>query len=127
MPLKDTEDTNPLIRALAIRTMGCLRVEKIIDYLIEPLRKTLKDNHPYVRKTAVLCVAKLYDLDPVLAEEHGFISILQAMLTDSNPIVVSNVVAALAEIHNSCPSMHALTITPLILHKLLSAMNECTE
>jgi AP-1 complex subunit beta-1 len=38
----DTNDTNPLIRALAIRTMGCLRVEKIIDYLTEPLRKCLK-------------------------------------------------------------------------------------
>lgn len=39
---KDTDDNNPLIRALAIRTMGCLRVEKIIDYLCEPLRKGLR-------------------------------------------------------------------------------------
>ena len=33
---------NPLIRALAIRTMGCLRVEKIVDYLLEPLKKGLE-------------------------------------------------------------------------------------
>jgi hypothetical protein len=40
--IKDSDDPNPLIRALAIRTMGCLRVDKIIDYLTEPLRKCLK-------------------------------------------------------------------------------------
>lgn len=40
--VKDSDDPNPLIRALAIRTMGCLRVDKIMDYLTEPLRKCLK-------------------------------------------------------------------------------------
>ena len=40
--LQDCEDTNPLIRALAVRTMGCIRVDKITEYLCEPLRKCLK-------------------------------------------------------------------------------------
>ena len=39
---KDCDDTNPLIRALAVRTMGCIRVDKITEYLCEPLRKCLK-------------------------------------------------------------------------------------
>ena len=39
---KDCEDPNPLIRALAVRTMGCIRVDKITEYLCEPLRKCLK-------------------------------------------------------------------------------------
>ncbi len=39
---KDCEDSNPLIRALAVRTMGCIRVDKITEYLCEPLRKCLK-------------------------------------------------------------------------------------
>lgn len=59
---QDCEDTNPLIRALAVRTMGCIRVDKITEYLCEPLRKCLKDEDPYVRKTAAVCVAKLYDI-----------------------------------------------------------------
>ena len=46
--VKDCEDPNPLIRALAVRTMGCIRVDKIIEYLCEPLRKCLKDEDPYV-------------------------------------------------------------------------------
>ena len=40
--VKDTQDPNPLIRALAVRTMGCIRVDKIVEYLCEPLRKCLK-------------------------------------------------------------------------------------
>ena len=38
-------------RALAIRTMGCIRVERITEYLCEPLERALKDEDPYVRKT----------------------------------------------------------------------------
>ncbi|KAF3912327.1 hypothetical protein AA313_de0205589 [Arthrobotrys entomopaga] len=40
--VQDSEDPNPLVRALAIRTMGCIRVDKMVDYMEEPLRKTLK-------------------------------------------------------------------------------------
>ena len=67
--------------------MGCLRAEKIIDYLCDPLQKCLKDDNPYVRKTAVLCVAKLYDLKPELVIENGFLEQLREMIADSNPMV----------------------------------------
>ena len=88
--VKDTDDPNPLVRALAIRTMGCLRAEKIIDYLCDPLQKCLRDENPYVRKTAALCVAKLYDLKPELVIENGFLETLQDMVADSNPMVCSS-------------------------------------
>jgi len=87
--VKDTDDPNPLVRALAIRTMGCLRAEKIIDYLCDPLQKCLRDENPYVRKTAALCVAKLYDLKPELVIDNGFLEQLQDMIADSNPMVRS--------------------------------------
>lgn len=45
--VKDANDPNPLIRALAVRTMGCIRVEKITEYLCEPLRKALRDEVRY--------------------------------------------------------------------------------
>lgn len=84
--VKDTDDPNPLVRALAIRTMGCLRAEKIIDYLCDPLQKCLRDENPYVRKTAALCVAKLYDLKPELVMDNGFLDQLHEMVADSNPM-----------------------------------------
>jgi len=66
--------------------MGCLRAEKIIDHLCDPLQKCLRDNNPYVRKTAALCVAKLYDLNPELVVDNGFLGQLQDMIADSNPV-----------------------------------------
>ncbi|KAF8468989.1 adaptin N terminal region-domain-containing protein [Kalaharituber pfeilii] len=125
--VQDSEDPNPLIRALAIRTMGCIRVDKIVEYLEEPLRKTLKDESPYVRKTAAICVAKLFNLNPSLCLENGFLETLKEMIGDPNPMVVANSVAALAEIHEAAPETEALLVTPNILKKLLMALNECTE
>ncbi|RGB25807.1 adaptin N terminal region-domain-containing protein [Rhizophagus diaphanus] len=125
--VKDTDDINPLIRALAIRTMGCIRVEKIIDYLCEPLRKCLKDDNPYVRKTAAICVAKLYDLNPELATENGFVAVLQDMVSDANPMVVANAVTALAEINEASTTRDIFVINTPTLTKLLVALNECTE
>ena len=42
MVLQDARDPNPLIRALAVRTMGCIRVDKITEYLCDPLQLCLK-------------------------------------------------------------------------------------
>ncbi|KAJ3232228.1 AP-2 complex subunit beta [Chytriomyces hyalinus] len=125
--LKDTDDLNPLIRALAIRTLGCLRVEKVVDYLMEPLKKSLKDDDPYVRKTSALCVAKIFDLNPAICIDNGLIAILQDMLSDRNPMVIANAVSALSEIHAQSPKEQIFIITPTSLTKLLAALNECTE
>ncbi|KAG9217721.1 hypothetical protein CCMSSC00406_0003590 [Pleurotus cornucopiae] len=133
--VKDTDDPNPLVRALAIRTMGCLRAEKIIDYLCDPLQKCLRDENPYVRKTAALCVAKLYDLKPELVIENGFLEQLHEMIADANPMVVANTVTALSDIHaaavaqpsSSTSEQAVFTITSSILSKLLIALNECSE
>jgi hypothetical protein len=48
--------------------MGCIRVDKITEYLCDPLAKVLRDDDPYVRKTAAICVAKLYDISPSIVQ-----------------------------------------------------------
>merc|ERR1719238_1970274 len=40
--VKDSQDPNPLIRAFAVRTMGCIRVERITEYLCDPLLKCMR-------------------------------------------------------------------------------------
>jgi len=125
---RDANDPNPLIRALAIRTMGCVRVEKVIEYICEPLRRSLKDDDPYVRKTAALCVAKLNDLDPELCQDQGFIDSLRELISDANPAVVANAVAALTEIAQNAENPdEVFEVTGAVLHKLLAALNECSE
>eukprot|EP01130_Rhizamoeba_saxonica_P001711 TRINITY_DN11573_c0_g1_i1.p1 TRINITY_DN11573_c0_g1~~TRINITY_DN11573_c0_g1_i1.p1 ORF type:complete len:870 (-),score=238.59 TRINITY_DN11573_c0_g1_i1:36-2621(-) len=123
---KDASDSNPLIRALAIRTMGCIRVPKVVEYLCDPLRECLEDDNPYVAKTAAICVAKLYDINPELVETGGFIEILLDLLNDNNPMVVSNAVAALSEI-DSVSEHPIFELTRSNLTKLITAIEECTE
>eukprot|EP00887_Chlorella_sp_A99_P005532 scaffold1.g5532.t1 len=122
----DSQDPNPLIRALAVRTMGCIRVDKITEYLCDPLQRCLKDEDPYVRKTAAVCVAKLFDISPELVEDRGFLDALRDMIGDANPMVVANAVAALSEMQASSPRP-VFRIDPTSLFKLLRALNECTE
>ena len=54
--VKDANDPNPLIRALAVRTMGCIRVDRITEYLCEPLGRALRDEDP-VSPSCQVCVS----------------------------------------------------------------------
>lgn len=124
--VRDCDDPNPLIRALALRTMACIRVQKIVEYLIMPLGKCIDDVDPYVRKTAAICVAKFYDMDPKRCEEEGFIERLRRMIGDSSPMVVANAIASLCDI---CETIghDVLRLKPKLVNKLLAALNECSE
>lgn len=124
--VKDSQDPNPLIRALAVRTMGCIRVDKITEYLCDPLHRCLKDEDPYVRKTAAVCVAKLYDINAELVEDRGFLDMLKDLIGDANPMVVANAVAALSEIQE-LSGKPVLDLSLATVSKLLRALNECTE
>ncbi|GMI85197.1 hypothetical protein like AT4G23460 [Hibiscus trionum] len=160
--VKDSQDPNPLIRALTVWTMGFIRVDKITEYLCVPLQRCLKvifcsiilyqvlaiflcsvfylffiscinltmlnielDDDPYVRKTAAICVAKLYDINAELVGDRGFLNRLKDLISDNNPMVVANAMTALSEIQE-----HSFTtvfeITTPTLSKLLTALNECT-
>jgi len=122
----DAQHPNPLIRALAVRTMGCIRVDKITEYLCQPLRECLKDSDPYVRKTAAVCVAKVWDINSELVETQGFLDTLRELLSDANPMVVANAVAALTEIDETS-SRDVFKINTSNLNKLLTALDDCTE
>ncbi|KAH3761626.1 AP-1 complex subunit beta-1 [Pelomyxa schiedti] len=123
---RDASDPNPLIRALAVRTMGCIRVDRIVEYLTQPLSLCLKDSDPYVRKTAAVCVAKLFDINPELVVAQGFLDQLKELIADPNPMVIANAVAALTEI-SEVSKTDVFKIDATNLLKLLAALNECTE
>ncbi|KAJ1532538.1 hypothetical protein HK096_006476 [Nowakowskiella sp. JEL0078] len=85
--IRDVADPNPLIRALAIRTMGYINVDKITDALRTPLAQCLQDRDPYVAKTAAICVGKLYMHDRALVENEGFLDQLKQLLNHENSTV----------------------------------------
>ena len=90
------DKTNPFLRALAVRTMGCIRIKDITEYLCDPLKRALKDEDPYVRKTGALCVPKLYEIAPELIDREGFLQLLENLLNDGNATVVSNTLVSLS-------------------------------
>ncbi|KAJ2732124.1 hypothetical protein IW152_004046 [Coemansia sp. BCRC 34962] len=122
----DVNDPNPLVRAMAIRTMGYIYVERVIESLIDPLRHCLRDRDPYVRKTAAMAVLKLSMFDRSLVEEERFLDMLKDLLADGNPSVVANAVAALTEISERSPHIK-LKLNMKIANKLITALNECNE
>ncbi|KAI9505782.1 adaptin N terminal region-domain-containing protein [Coemansia spiralis] len=122
----DVNDPNPLIRAMAIRTMGYIYVDRVIDSLIDPLRHCLRDRDPYVRKTSAMAVLKLSMFDRSIVEEERFLDMLKDLLADSNPSVVANAVAALTEISERSPHIK-LKLNMKIANKLITALNECNE
>ncbi|CUA78274.1 AP-1 complex subunit beta-1 [Rhizoctonia solani] len=124
--LQDCADRNPLIRALAIRTMSYIPLPIVTTNLIDPLRHCLKDQDPYVRKTAAICVAKLYAHDPKLVDKHNFLAMLRDLLKDANPTVVANAVAALTEISERSDDI-SLKLSIEVANKLISALGECSE
>lgn len=105
--------------------MGCIGVESIIDYLCDPLKDALNDEDPYVRKTAAICIAKLYEINPERVEEYGFVDKLVDLISDGNAMVVSNAIAAITEVENH--KGKAFEMNTNMLHTLLTALSECSE
>ena len=120
------EGETPLIRGLAVRTMGCIRVPEIVSYLCETLSWCLKDKDAYVRKTAALCVSKLYATSPQIVRENGFIDILHECLQDDNPIVVANAMSALNEI-STLSGVNQLKLKSKYLKNVLDSIAKANE
>ena len=93
---------------------------------MDPLRHCLKDKDPYVRKTAAICVAKLYVHDPKTVERQGFIEMLRDLLADSNPTVVANAVAALTELSERSDAI-ILRLNYTVANKLMLALEQSSE
>lgn len=124
--VKDASDPNPVVRALAVRTMCRIKLDTVAEHMIEPLKRCLSDKDPYVRKTAAMAVSKLYDVIPEAVENARLVENLQTCLKDDNPMVVSNATAALLEI-NDRRSTPAFTFDKHNIQPVLNAMVNTSE
>ena len=120
------DDSNPLIRALALRTMSYIHVREFVEAAVPPVKILLKDQDPYVRKTAAFTVAKLYDHDRQLVEASDLIDRLNGMLRDDNPTVVASALAALMDIWERSETIK-LTIDYASASKIVQILPDCSE
>lgn len=85
---KDCQDDDPMIRGLALRSLCSLRVKNLVEYLVGPLQRGLKDSNGYVRSVAAIGVLKLYHIAPSSCTDNDFPVTLKALLLhDSDPQV----------------------------------------
>ncbi|XP_058002291.1 AP3-complex subunit beta-A isoform X1 [Hevea brasiliensis] len=101
---KDLGDTNPLVRAWALRTMAGIRLHVIAPLVLVAVGKCARDPSVYVRKCAANALPKLHDLQ---LEEHSSTieEIVGILLSDHSPGVVG---AAAAAFNSVCPNNYSL-------------------
>ncbi|KAG8167694.1 hypothetical protein KVR01_003383 [Diaporthe batatas] len=122
----DMEDANPLVRALALRTMSYIHVREYVEATVPLVKRLLQDLDPYVRKTAAYCVAKLYDHDRHMVERSDLIDRLNGLLRDDNPTVVASALASLMDIWERSDAIK-LTIDYSNASKMVAILPDCSE
>lgn len=123
---KDCGNEDPMVRGLALRSLCSLNLPQMVEYIGEPLRKSLQDHHAYVRKTGVMGILKLYYLDQEAFRECNFTDILYDMLRDVDPTVVANVIRVLDEVMAKTEN-GGMAINRAIMLHLLNRIHEFTE
>lgn len=95
---KSLSDSNPRVRAMALKTMAGIRVPVISQIVSLAIKKGVSDLSPIVRKTAALACVKCIQLDPSTkpqVEEY-----IAALLGDKQYYVAGAAVQAFMEV---CP------------------------
>ncbi|KAF8622581.1 hypothetical protein AX15_006925 [Amanita polypyramis BW_CC] len=96
---KDLNDSNPYIRAMALRVLGGIKVPMIGNIVVLAIKKSAADVSPYVRKSAALAIPKCYSLDA----NHlpALISVITILLRDRSPLSIGSVAVAFEAV---CPT-----------------------
>lgn len=106
--------------------MSYIHVREYVEGTVGPLKKLMADSDPYVRKTAAITVAKIYDHDKRLVEGSDLIDRLNRMLKDDNPTVVATALASLQDIWERSENIK-LTIDYTSASKIVSILSDCNE
>lgn len=121
---RDCDNEDPLVRGLALRSLCSLRMESILEYVQQPLQKSLQDISAYVRKTGVMGMLKLHELSPALFESGGYMEKLRGMLQDVDASVVTNVIYVINELDKH---KGGLEVDQALVMMLLNRIGEFSE
>ncbi|KAF7671671.1 arm repeat-containing protein [Alternaria burnsii] len=95
---KSLTDTNPQLRALALRVMSSIRVPVISQIVSLGIKRGSGDMSAYVRRAAALAIPKCYRLDP--NTEPQLLEYLSTLLGDKQYFVTGAAVSSFLEL---CP------------------------
>lgn len=95
---KSLSDTNPQVRALALKTMSGIRVPVISQIVSLAIKKGVVDMSPYVRRAAALAIPKCFRLDHTQLPQ--LLDYLSTLIGDKQYFVAG---AAIASFLDICP------------------------
>ena len=122
--VNDMNDHNPTVRGLALRSLCSLKLEGLPEFARTPLKSGLMDKSAYVRRVAMLSVAKLFHHYPDMVRQLNLASHLYSSLKDSDPQVVINALCALNEV---LAQEGGTIVNKSIASYLLERFNEFSE
>lgn len=93
-----SSDHNPILRALAVKTVCSVNSPKYVDAGFTLCKRLLTDKVAHVRTTAAFSVARLFQFDPERASQMGLVDDVNELLYDESPTVVAHALAALSSI-----------------------------
>ncbi|KAF9582089.1 AP-4 complex subunit beta-1 [Lunasporangiospora selenospora] len=96
--IQDCADLDPVVRALALRTICSLGQKSVLRFMLQPLNSGLQDKNAHVRKTAAMACISLHELDPLFVLESEIVDRLYGLLRDRDAQVVISSIMALEAI-----------------------------
>lgn len=125
---KDSEDEDPVIRSLALRSFSSLKIPVAMEYIEPILRAGLEDPVGYVRKTAVMGCLKFFRYSREDFLNSSLLEVLTSMLeTELDPNAIINLVYVLNEMNKE--SRGALFTREFVLKVLgnIKSFNEWSQ
>ena len=117
---KDLGHPNPRVRSLALRVLSSIRVPVIVPVVCLAIKTACRDPSPAVRKAAAHALPKMFRLDR--GREEELVSLVECLLRDTSPPVLSSAVAAFVEV---CP--HRLELLHRQYRKLCCLLVDADE
>ena len=121
---KDGADIDPLTRGTSVRTSCTIRSKEIAEGSLAAIQKGSVDSSVYVRKCAAISILGFFDTltDDSGAEKDEIVLIMDRLLGDSEPTVISTILMASWLIVNKNCTMFDKLLTVLHPHfvKLVS-------
>ncbi|GAA95285.1 uncharacterized protein L969DRAFT_15241 [Mixia osmundae IAM 14324] len=93
---KDLADSNPLVRALALRTLSGMNLDSTIGLVIMCLQRCSRDNSWYVRKASAGAIEAIGRLDP--SQLPQLLPTLSLLLGDRSSLVLGAAYGALEQL-----------------------------
>lgn len=76
------------MRALSLRTLTYIDIPQVVNCINQILPQAISDTDPYVRKTAALCIGKMFNFDPKYSEAESYMNQLEILINDGNYAVM---------------------------------------